>query len=226
GGAGGGAGGAGGGSVYKTAYACEGSQLSFACPEGQLIALIRANYGRFSISICNEHGTLDWSVDCKSNRSYNVIRERCHLNTSCRVLVDSLTFGDPCPGTFKYLEVQFRCQLDTQTPLLRVSVVGGLSGVSYDNFEHDAILDVDNVNHSAAAHHHPSHAVPKATRAINANIAAEPSRAIHNQEHVRRPPHPILIDNDVCNAYDIHNDVCAACSGAVLCKTTRSRTEF
>lgn len=62
--------------MYKTAYACEGSQLSFACPEGQLIALIRANYGRFSISICNEHGTLDWSVDCKSNRSYNVIRER------------------------------------------------------------------------------------------------------------------------------------------------------
>ncbi|XP_040061759.2 adhesion G protein-coupled receptor L1 [Ixodes scapularis] len=115
GGAGGGAGGAGGGSVYKTAYACEGSQLSFACPEGQLISLIRANYGRFSISICNEHGTLDWSVDCKSNRSYNVIRERCHLNTSCRVLVDSLTFGDPCPGTFKYLEVQFRCQLESPT---------------------------------------------------------------------------------------------------------------
>ncbi|KAH8036006.1 hypothetical protein HPB51_016310 [Rhipicephalus microplus] len=66
-----------GGSLYKTAYACEGSQLGFACPEGQLISLIRANYGRFSISICNEHGTLDWSVDCKSNRSYNVIRDSC-----------------------------------------------------------------------------------------------------------------------------------------------------
>ncbi|KAL1424270.1 hypothetical protein MTO96_020342 [Rhipicephalus appendiculatus] len=99
----------GGGSLYKTAYACEGSQLGFACPEGQLISLIRANYGRFSISICNEHGTLDWSVDCKSNRSYNVIRDRCHLNNSCHVLVDSLTFGDPCPGTYKYLEVQYHC---------------------------------------------------------------------------------------------------------------------
>nr|XP_054920459.1 latrophilin Cirl-like isoform X2 [Dermacentor andersoni] len=105
----------GGGSLYKTAYACEGSQLGFSCPEGQLISLIRANYGRFSISICNEHGTLDWSVDCKSNRSYNVIRDRCHLNNSCHVLVESLTFGDPCPGTYKYLEVQYRCLIESPT---------------------------------------------------------------------------------------------------------------
>ncbi|EEC02252.1 G-protein coupled receptor protein, putative [Ixodes scapularis] len=55
---------------YRTAYACEGSQLHIACDDGHLVQLIRANYGRFSISICNEHGTLDWSVDCMSHRSF------------------------------------------------------------------------------------------------------------------------------------------------------------
>ncbi|EEC17843.1 conserved hypothetical protein, partial [Ixodes scapularis] len=94
---------------YKTAYACEGSQLSFACPEGQLISLIRANYGRFSISICNEHGTLDWSVDCKSNRSYNVIRESCGMQRQCSLPASTALFGDPCPGTFKYLEAHYQC---------------------------------------------------------------------------------------------------------------------
>lgn len=98
---------------YRTAYACEGSELHISCDEGHLIHLIRANYGRFSISICNEHGSLDWSVDCTSHRSYYVVYERCSLMSSCTIAVTSETFGDPCPGTYKYLEVQYRCMLDS-----------------------------------------------------------------------------------------------------------------
>ncbi|XP_077500550.1 latrophilin Cirl-like isoform X2 [Amblyomma americanum] len=105
----------GGGPLYKTAYACEGSQLGFSCPEGQLISLIRANYGRFSISICNEHGTLDWSVDCKSNRSYNVIRESCGMRRKCSLPASTELFGDPCPGTFKYLEAHYQCIAESPT---------------------------------------------------------------------------------------------------------------
>ncbi|XP_054920461.1 latrophilin Cirl-like isoform X4 [Dermacentor andersoni] len=105
----------GGGSLYKTAYACEGSQLGFSCPEGQLISLIRANYGRFSISICNEHGTLDWSVDCKSNRSYNVIRDSCGMRRKCSLPASTDVFGDPCPGTFKYLEAHYQCIAESPT---------------------------------------------------------------------------------------------------------------
>lgn len=91
-------GGGSGSSKYKTAYACEGSQLGFSCPEGQLISLIRANYGRFSISICNEHGTLDWSVDCKSNRSYNVIRERISDDAVKYDTVDHVDHDDNVPA--------------------------------------------------------------------------------------------------------------------------------
>ncbi|CAL1287113.1 unnamed protein product [Larinioides sclopetarius] len=102
-------------SDYRTSYACEGGQLHISCEEGYLIHLLRANYGRFSISICNEHGSLDWSVDCTSHRSYYVIHERCNLMSSCIVSATSETFADPCPGTYKYLEVQYQCKPESMT---------------------------------------------------------------------------------------------------------------
>ncbi|XP_076305406.1 latrophilin Cirl-like isoform X1 [Tachypleus tridentatus] len=97
---------------YHTAYACEGNNLKISCENGQLIQLLRANYGRFSISICNEQGILNWSVKCASEKSYFVIHERCNVVPRCIVNVTSNTFGDPCPGTYKYLEVQYQCMLE------------------------------------------------------------------------------------------------------------------
>lgn len=61
---------------YRTGYACEGSQLNISCEEGSQIFVTRANYGRFSISLCNDHGNLDWKVDCSSPTSRSVISER------------------------------------------------------------------------------------------------------------------------------------------------------
>jgi len=58
---------------YDTAYACEGKTLKLECRDGELIHLIRANYGRFSITICNDHGNTDWSVNCMSTRSLRVL---------------------------------------------------------------------------------------------------------------------------------------------------------
>lgn len=57
-------------------YACEGNSLEIQCDEGTHINLIRANFGRFSISVCNEQGNVDWSVNCMAHRSFRVIQER------------------------------------------------------------------------------------------------------------------------------------------------------
>uniref|UniRef100_T1KX91 SUEL-type lectin domain-containing protein n=1 Tax=Tetranychus urticae TaxID=32264 RepID=T1KX91_TETUR len=94
---------------YKTVYACEDKILEIKCDEGYLIHLIRANYGRYSISICNSHGNLDWKVDCTSPHSYEVISKRCHSMRECNITVSSTIFEDHCPGTYKYLEVQYDC---------------------------------------------------------------------------------------------------------------------
>lgn len=61
---------------YETAYACEGKTLKIECKDGEVIKLIRANYGRFSITICNDHGNTDWSVNCMSPKSLRVLHTR------------------------------------------------------------------------------------------------------------------------------------------------------
>ncbi|XP_058055637.1 latrophilin Cirl [Anopheles bellator] len=79
------------------------------CENGDLINLIRANYGRFSITICNDHGNVDWSVNCMSPKSLRVLHAKCAQRQNCSVLASTATFGDPCPGTHKYLEAHYQC---------------------------------------------------------------------------------------------------------------------
>ncbi|KAL0810102.1 hypothetical protein ABMA28_010908 [Loxostege sticticalis] len=94
---------------YETAYACEGKTLKIGCSEGSVIHLIRANYGRFSITICNDHGNIDWSVNCMSTRSLRVLHSRCSMHQNCSILASTNVFGDPCPNTLKYLEAHYQC---------------------------------------------------------------------------------------------------------------------
>ncbi|XP_064476529.1 latrophilin Cirl-like isoform X2 [Ornithodoros turicata] len=101
---------------YTTEYTCEGRELNISCPENYQIHLVRANYGRLSIGICNDYGRLDWSVNCMSYKSFLIMQDRCAHKSSCGTHVSSSLFGDPCPGTLKYLEVQYHCVLATASP--------------------------------------------------------------------------------------------------------------
>ena len=60
----------------KTVYACQGSQLALACPPDHQIRVMRANYGRFSVAICNDKGITDWSVNCMAPRSLRIMQDR------------------------------------------------------------------------------------------------------------------------------------------------------
>ena len=60
----------------KTSYACQGDTLDLTCPAGTVIKIMRANYGRFSVGICNEHGITDWSVNCMAPRSLRILQDR------------------------------------------------------------------------------------------------------------------------------------------------------
>ncbi|OTF77031.1 Galactose binding lectin domain containing protein, partial [Euroglyphus maynei] len=61
---------------YKTTYACEHRELQLNCEPNESIHLVRANYGRFSLSICNDGGRLDLSVMCMSYRSFLIMSDR------------------------------------------------------------------------------------------------------------------------------------------------------
>ena len=67
---------AGGLNKMKTSYACQGDTLDLTCPSGTVIKIMRANYGRFSVGICNEHGITDWSVNCMAPRSLRILQDR------------------------------------------------------------------------------------------------------------------------------------------------------
>ena len=64
------------GTKYKTAYRCEGQDLRISCDPGQTIQVIRANYGRFSIAICNKNGYTDWSVNCMSHTTTRILQRK------------------------------------------------------------------------------------------------------------------------------------------------------
>lgn len=60
---------------YKTVYACENNKLELSCAnEGKLIHLVRATYGRFSLSMCNEHGHSNLSVQCVQFRAFLIMQ--------------------------------------------------------------------------------------------------------------------------------------------------------
>ncbi|OQR68206.1 latrophilin Cirl-like [Tropilaelaps mercedesae] len=97
---------------YKTEYACEGSTLNISCKDNYVIHLVRANYGRLSVSICNPLAKSEWSVNCMSWKSHLIMEKKCMNKQTCSVQVSAKNFDDPCPGTIKYLEVQYNCTLE------------------------------------------------------------------------------------------------------------------
>ena len=68
----------------KTVYACQGSQLALACPPDHQIRVMRANYGRFSVAICNDKGITNWSVNCMAPRSLRIMQDRWAIGASLK----------------------------------------------------------------------------------------------------------------------------------------------
>lgn len=98
---------------FFTAYACENDILEIACPDSNIIRIIRVNFGRFSVKLCNPDGvTGDWSLSCVSRNALGIVSERCKGQRSCEIEASSEVFDDQCPSTPKYLEVHYNCYPD------------------------------------------------------------------------------------------------------------------
>jgi hypothetical protein len=62
-----------------TTFACDGNHLHLECdnhPEGEVIRVTRANYGRFSIAVCNEEARTDLGVNCFSPKARGIVDSR------------------------------------------------------------------------------------------------------------------------------------------------------
>ncbi|XP_078602190.1 uncharacterized protein LOC144876595 isoform X2 [Branchiostoma floridae x Branchiostoma japonicum] len=92
---------------------CEHQTVSLQCPDGQQIRVVSASYGRTDETVC---GGPVHTTRCSSRTSLSVMKKECDNQQSCVVSAENSVFGDPCVGTFKYLEVQYACDPTPEPP--------------------------------------------------------------------------------------------------------------
>ncbi|XP_062569223.1 L-rhamnose-binding lectin CSL3-like [Saccostrea cucullata] len=89
--------------------ACEGQTLSLSCPRGQSINITYANYGRTNPYVCFAGNSQN--LPCLSNTAYREVRRTCQGQNQCFISASDSIFGDPCPDTYKYLDVDYECEI-------------------------------------------------------------------------------------------------------------------
>ncbi|KAG8555282.1 hypothetical protein GDO81_017657 [Engystomops pustulosus] len=95
--------------LVRRELACEGYPIDLRCPGSDVIMIESANYGRTDDKICDADPFQMENVDCHLPDAYKIMSQRCNNRTQCVVITGSEVFPDPCPGTYKYLEVQYEC---------------------------------------------------------------------------------------------------------------------
>ncbi|XP_071841008.1 uncharacterized protein [Apostichopus japonicus] len=90
-------------------YVCEHEQFHLHCDLG-LVAVDYALYGRRNNAYCSVNGLSADSLNC-GNPDDNLLRiqEACRGKQDCYIDAKNDFFGDPCVGTFKYLQISYSC---------------------------------------------------------------------------------------------------------------------
>ena len=77
------------------------------CPPRRVIAIHSVLYGRLNPKTC-PHPQIK-SINCRSSLAPLVVRGKCQGQNSCYVYSSHHFYGDPCFGTYKYLEIAYWC---------------------------------------------------------------------------------------------------------------------
>ena len=87
---------------------CEKQKGIISCQNGRRIDVLNASYGRLDRHTCS-HGPKS-NINCRSGNSLQIVQGKCNGQIRCELQVENNLFGsDPCPRTFKYLRVKYRC---------------------------------------------------------------------------------------------------------------------
>ncbi|CAB1334487.1 unnamed protein product, partial [Coregonus sp. 'balchen'] len=90
---------------------CEGSDVLLECDDGT-IQIHSANYGRRDQLVCsfNHPDNQLANTNClNQSTTASKLSERCDGKSQCDVLASNSLYGDPCVGTYKYLDVAYNC---------------------------------------------------------------------------------------------------------------------
>ena len=95
---------------------CEGpfaaNGVGLECPRDRRLKLVSLNYGRTQpySEICDWPSGDGTQVNCYSGDAVRQIaRETCDGHLTCRLTYNGLGLTDTCPGTYKYIEIEYKC---------------------------------------------------------------------------------------------------------------------
>ncbi|XP_067096491.1 L-rhamnose-binding lectin CSL3-like isoform X1 [Osmerus mordax] len=93
----------------KRVVSCEWGVSRLRCGWGT-IRVQRAVYGRRSRSVCSSGQSWFKTRNTRCARSVtSSMARRCNGRKACNVRASNRVFGDPCRGTYKYLDVNYTC---------------------------------------------------------------------------------------------------------------------
>ena len=96
----------------ETEVICEGQESTISCAHtpGTVLNIVFANYGRRGDDLCLH--THMRNKYCLTTNSTAIVKNRCESKVSCLLQANNVAFGgDPCGGTYKYLELRFQCKV-------------------------------------------------------------------------------------------------------------------
>ena len=83
--------------------------MDLKCPNDQKITVKKANFGRTNKATCPHTATSN--TNCRAHNSLLIVKSACNDRNSCTVEANSNFFGgDPCGGTYKYLQIKYACE--------------------------------------------------------------------------------------------------------------------
>ncbi|CAK8696725.1 unnamed protein product [Clavelina lepadiformis] len=113
---------------------CEGQTKNIACQDSNHVIFVEdAFYGRADTTTCRRSSSTNQDTRCESPVSFKKIFEKCNGKKSCSLTASNSVYQDPCRGTGKYIQMQFRCA-EAST-----NVIGSCPSHSWNSW-----LDVDN----------------------------------------------------------------------------------
>ncbi|XP_044079170.1 protein eva-1 homolog C isoform X2 [Siniperca chuatsi] len=95
-----------------SAHACDGQPLRLHCPRHSTISIQSAFYGSGQAWLCRTDPPLGaHNHSCSAFTALQKLLSECQSLRDCQLPVNHLLFGkDPCPGTAKYLHVDYKCK--------------------------------------------------------------------------------------------------------------------
>ncbi|XP_047659150.1 adhesion G protein-coupled receptor L1-like isoform X4 [Tachysurus fulvidraco] len=127
--------------LMRRELACEGYPIELRCPGSDVIMIETANYGRTDDKICDADPFQMENVQCYQPDAFKIMSHRCNNRTQCVVVAGADVFPDPCPGTYKYLEIQYECvpyKVDQKVFVCPGALIGVLEASLVREAEHQS----------------------------------------------------------------------------------------